>query len=132
MPERDHLVQAGRWTDKHVHEGHDTQVRTVFWIAMGLLVMVVLSGLVAALMMGMMGIPDYRAQPRLPVPEPHLLADPLKDIARQRQEKEAMLRGYAWIDRSRGIVHIPLGAAMAALAQTPMGLRPGGGDGGQP
>lgn len=122
MPERDHLAQSGRWTDKHVHQGHDTNPRIVFWTGVALMVMVLISGVIVAVMMEIMGIPDYRSEPRLPVPEPHLLADPFKDIAQQRHEKEAMLRGYAWIDRQRGIVHIPLGLAMDTLAKTPMGL----------
>jgi hypothetical protein len=129
MPERDHLVQVGRWTDKHVHEGHDADVRVVSWVGVGLMAMVFVSGLIVAMMMNIMGTPDYRSPPRLPVPVPHLQDRPLADIAALRREKQAMLQGYGWIDRERGVVHIPIGLAMDKLATTPMGLARDGGEG---
>jgi hypothetical protein len=126
MPETDHLPQAGRWSDKHVHQGHDADVRVVSWIAMALLVMVFVAGLIVLFMMNLMGAPHYISRPRLPVPVPHLQDQPGRDIAALRHEKQAMLDGYGWIDRRHGIVHIPIGLAMDKLAKTPMGLMPDG------
>ena len=43
---------------------------------------------------------------------------PEKDIAAYRAEKQRLLNEYAWIDRDRGIVRIPIEQAMAMLART--------------
>lgn len=123
MPETDHLPQAGRWSDKHVHQGHDADVRVVSWMAVALLAMVFVAGLIVLFMMNLMGAPHYTSRPRLPVPVPHLQDQPDRDIAALRHEKQAMLDGYGWIDRRRGIVHIPIGLAMNKLAKTHMGLK---------
>ena len=46
-----------------------------------------------------------------------LQPSPDKDIAAYRAEKERLLNEYAWIDRDRGIVRIPIEQAMAMLAR---------------
>lgn len=43
--------------------------------------------------------------------------DPAAAIAAYRAEKARLLNGYAWVDRTRGIVRIPIDEAMARLAQ---------------
>lgn len=51
------------------------------------------------------------------MPEPHLQPHPLADRERYDDEERAKLSGYAWVDRSAGIVRIPIGRAMQILAQ---------------
>lgn len=46
-----------------------------------------------------------------------LQPDPAADLARFRAEKEALLQGYAWVDRSHGIVRIPVEDAMRIIAR---------------
>ena len=50
------------------------------------------------------------------MPEPHLQPHPLTDRARYEAQQRAMLAGYAWVDRSAGVVRIPIDRAMQILA----------------
>ena len=51
---------------------------------------------------------------RLP-PEPRLQANPGEDLAQFREEENAVLHHYGWVDRMREIVHIPIESAMEKL-----------------
>jgi hypothetical protein len=46
------------------------------------------------------------------VPSPKLEADPGADLQRYLAAKEKALHSYGWIDRQRGVVHIPIERAM--------------------
>jgi len=48
-----------------------------------------------------------------PPPQPH----PSADLSALRREKAALLEGYRWLDRDRGIVQIPIERAMALLVE---------------
>jgi hypothetical protein len=54
---------------------------------------------------------DFRIAP------PLLESAPLAVRAQFEREKETRLHGYGWVDRSRGIAHIPIDEAMQRLAQ---------------
>jgi hypothetical protein len=56
------------------------------------------------------------AQPVLP-PEPRLQISPSADWAEMFARERAILHSYGWVDRSRGIVHIPIERAMEMIAQ---------------
>lgn len=45
-------------------------------------------------------------------PAPQLQTDPQEDLRKFRAEEEARLNSYGWVDRSKGIVHIPIDQAM--------------------
>ena len=49
------------------------------------------------------------------MPSPALQPDPSRDLVALRAEKRALLDGYAWIDRDKGVVRIPIERAMALL-----------------
>jgi hypothetical protein len=52
---------------------------------------------------------------RSPPPEPRLEADPAADFRRYRAEEDAALNDYAWVDRSRGVIRLPIARAMTLL-----------------
>jgi hypothetical protein len=52
---------------------------------------------------------------RLLPAEPRLQADPAADLRRMRAEEDAELAGYAWVNRSRGVVRLPIERAMVLL-----------------
>ena len=54
--------------------------------------------------------------PKLP-PEPRLQSTPVKDLAAIRAEEDAVLNGYAWVDKEKGVVRIPVDRAIDLLAQ---------------
>ncbi|HEY1888922.1 MAG TPA: hypothetical protein VGG63_00845 [Steroidobacteraceae bacterium] len=60
--------------------------------------------------------PLARAEHNL-MPEPHLQAHPLADRQRYDAQERARMAGYQWVDRSAGIVRMPIGRAMQILGK---------------
>jgi len=57
---------------------------------------------------------------RLPLPrypDPQLQPNPAADMARFRDEEMRQLNGAGWIDKAKGIAHIPIADAMRKIAQ---------------
>jgi len=55
-------------------------------------------------------------EPEIP-PEPRLQISPDEDWEEMLKREQAILNTYRWIDRSQGIVHIPIERAMELIAQ---------------
>jgi hypothetical protein len=49
-------------------------------------------------------------------PQPTLQKSPQDDLRRFESEQRATLSGYGWVDRSKGLVRIPIGEAMRIIA----------------
>lgn len=45
-------------------------------------------------------------------PEPRLQTDPRRELAELHAREDEILKSYAWIDRERGIVRVPIDRAM--------------------
>lgn len=56
----------------------------------------------------------------LPQGAPMLQADPVKDMQAMRAEQEGKLNSYGWIDREKGVVHVPIEKAMAFTLERSM------------
>jgi hypothetical protein len=50
-------------------------------------------------------------------PAPHLQYNPTQDLSALRAREQKQLSGYGWVDRSAGIVHIPIDRAMRLIAE---------------
>lgn len=50
-------------------------------------------------------------------PQPRLQTDPSEDLARFLVDEDKRLSTYYWIDKKKGIVHIPIEQAMQELAE---------------
>jgi hypothetical protein len=50
-------------------------------------------------------------------PEPRLQTSPEDDLAKLRAAEQQRLDGVGWVDRDKGIVHIPVERAMRLLAE---------------
>lgn len=61
---------------------------------------------------------------QLPAPSIHLQAQPLLDIAALHQREDAALDHYGWIDKAKGIAHIPIGEAMKRVVGRPLDAPP--------
>lgn len=59
-------------------------------------------------------LPEAR-RPHTP-PGPQLQTEFTTDVERLRQTEEALLTGYAWVDRSAGRIRIPIERAMELVA----------------
>lgn len=61
-------------------------------------------------------LPDVDRTLRIAPPGPRLQTDAAGDLQRLRADQERRLNTYYWIDRDKGIVHIPIEQAMKKLA----------------
>jgi hypothetical protein len=107
---------------------HSTRVKTAFeptdWnvapiaaIYVGVLVLLVLSG-VAIIVAYPTSLPDVGRSLHINPPGPRLQTNDQADLGRFRAEEDGKLNGYYWIDRQRGVAHIPIGEAMQKLARS--------------
>jgi hypothetical protein len=59
---------------------------------------------------------DVQRSLTVAMPPPALQTDPQQDLAQLRAREEQLLNTYYWIDRDKGIVHIPIAEAMKRVA----------------
>jgi len=109
------------------HEPDATQTRPLAIGATALAVLLVIGFLVAWFLESAMQRRDRSEGPaanplaaalgrQLP-PEPRLQVNPRRDLIEHRRAEQEVLDSYAWIDRSGGIVRIPIERAMEILAK---------------
>jgi hypothetical protein len=63
-------------------------------------------------------LPDVDRNLSIAPPGPRLETDAQAQLQRFRAEEEKRLNGYYWVDKQKGIVHIPIEQAMKKLAAT--------------
>jgi len=63
-------------------------------------------------------LPDVERTLRIAPPGPRLQTNPEAELQRLRAEEDKWLNTYRWIDKQKGIVHIPIEEAMKKLART--------------
>jgi hypothetical protein len=61
--------------------------------------------------------PSPLSYTREPTPEPHLLVVPGQELKAMRAAEDSLLNSYAWVDKEKGIVRIPIQRAIDILAQ---------------
>jgi hypothetical protein len=59
---------------------------------------------------------------RLP-PEPRIQANPVADMQRLREQEEAILTTYGWVDRPAGIARVPIDVAMRQVLEEGLPVR---------
>ena len=62
-------------------------------------------------------------QQRLP-PEPRLQTNPRQDLRDLRDREDRLLNNYGWVDKSAGVVRIPIHEAMKLTVQRGLPARP--------
>jgi hypothetical protein len=63
-------------------------------------------------------LPDVDRTLRIAPSGPRLQTDPEAEMQHFRAEEEKWLNTYHWIDKQKGVVHIPIAEAMKKLART--------------
>jgi hypothetical protein len=105
------------------YEPTDANVATVLWVVLAWAVFV---GVAAAALGTMIWLFDLLRPPadvpalartELRPPEPRLEANPKTTLDQVRARENALLNGYAWVDRDAGIARIPIERAIAILAE---------------
>jgi hypothetical protein len=120
------------------HEESDVNVRGVLGFAAGLLVTAVLIQLMVWLLFvyfrgreAARVVPEYPLaageQTRVP-PEPRLQTNPREDLRALRAREDAVLNSYGWVDRTAGVVRIPIDEAIKLTVQRGLPVRQGSGE----
>jgi hypothetical protein len=110
------------------HPGHETRdfsmrVVVLFGVSIALLLagsLALMAWLFDILAMtpeghGLRGAPVAATPPR--PPGPRLQASPTRDMQEMLQTENAWLQSYGWVDRSAGMVRMPVDRAMALVVQ---------------
>lgn len=117
------------------HEPPEPRMSTVAWFGVGLAVFIVACVVFSAWFAHVVADPrPAPAEPRVPIeplayprgPDPQ--PEPRQQLEHLRQTSAARLESYGWVDRERGIVHIPIERAMELAARRGMQLAPAIGD----
>jgi hypothetical protein len=106
------------------HQTSEINLRLVAWAAIGLVISVVVVGVTVG---GLFSLferqyasesppPRITASGRLP-PAPRLQTDPPSDWRQLLEAENAKLNGYGWIDKSAGVIRIPIDRSIDLLAQ---------------
>ncbi|HEY4470306.1 MAG TPA: hypothetical protein VGN21_03975 [Stellaceae bacterium] len=96
------------------YESSDWHVPAIAIVLAMLLLLVAVA--VLALYFGFRtAVSDVQRSLTVAMPQPALQTDPQQDLAKLRAREEQLLNTYYWIDRDKGIVHIPIAEAMKRL-----------------
>ncbi|MGH7853185.1 MAG: hypothetical protein ACREP3_07065 [Candidatus Binatia bacterium] len=114
------------------HELSDLSPRNISLFGAGLAVLIIVVLLASyAMMVWLRDGAARRAEPpsplsttREPTPGPELLVEPGRAMKAMRQQEEARLKSYGWIDQEKGIAHIPIERAIDMLAEQGLPARP--------
>ena len=120
------------------HEESDVNVRGVLGFAAGLLVTAVLIQFMVWLLFVYFSgreaarvVPEYPLaageQTRVP-PEPRLQTNPREDLRALRAREDAVLNSYGWVDKTSGVVRIPIDEAIKLTVQRGLPVRQGSGE----
>lgn len=100
---------------KTAFEKSDWPLGAVGLVLLGTLIFLVIAPFV---LMGAFprAVPDTGRALTIEPPQPRLQTDPSQDLARFLVDEDKRLNTYYWIDKEKGIVHIPIEQAMRELA----------------
>jgi hypothetical protein len=120
------------------HERSDVNIRGVLGFGAGLLVAAVLiQCMVWLLFLYFSGREATRVAPEYPLavgeqtrvpPEPRLQTNPREDLRALRAREDDILNSYGWVDRTAGVVRIPIDEAIKLTVQRGLPVRQGKGE----
>ena len=107
------------------HESTDVNVRGVLFFGVGLTVVAVIIHIAVWFLYDYFASPQHASLrlPQQPAPtrslpsKAQLQVEPVGELSQLRSSEEQTLRSYAWIDREKGIVRIPIERAMEIVAR---------------
>ena|ERR1035437_409758 len=116
------------------HETNDINIRAVLGFGLGLIVVAfVLHVGIWLLFMAFASREAHQGAPEFPLavgresqlpPEPRLQTNPRQDLKDLRAAEDAILDHYGWVDKSTGVVRIPIGDAMKLAVERGLPTRP--------
>jgi hypothetical protein len=101
---------------KTAFENSDWPLGTICLVLVGILVFVMITPFV---LIGAFprAVSDVSRALTIEPPLPRLQTDPSEDLAKFLADEDKRLNTYYWIDKKKGIVHIPIQQAMQELAR---------------
>lgn len=97
-------------------QAEDLDSRKILLVGAGTLGLVGLTLGLVLLFMHLVGIEGPKVTPPAAFAPPRLQSDDAGDLRDYQAAQRAALEGYAWSDRERGMVRIPIDRAMAMVA----------------
>jgi hypothetical protein len=133
-----HGADNGR-SEGGAYETRDVKIRPLVVFTAGLTIVGIFTYLVVFLMFRLFSgqaarqdaqvAPSTSSRPapapieeRLP-PEPRIQANPAADMQRLREQEEAILTTYGWVDRPAGIARVPIDVAMRQVLEDGLPVR---------
>jgi hypothetical protein len=101
---------------KTAFEKSDWPLGTIGLVLLGTLIFLVIAPLVLIAAFPR-AVSDVSRALTVEPPQPRLQTDPSEDLARFFVDEDKRLNTYYWIDKKKGIVHIPIEQAMRELAK---------------
>src|ERR1700756_5270178 len=97
-------------------EKSDWPLGIVGWVLLGTFIFLVIAPFV---LMGTFprAVSDVSRALTVEPPQPRLQTDPSEDLTKFLVDEDRRLNTYYWIDKQKGIVHIPIERAMQKLAE---------------
>ena len=97
-------------------EKSDWPLGIVGWVLLGTFIFLVIAPFV---LMGAFprAVSDVSRALTVEPPQPRLQTDPSEDLAKFLSNEDKRLNTYYWIDKKKGIVHIPIEQAMKEVAE---------------
>jgi hypothetical protein len=127
MPDTDGKLHPEQTENPEVeHEQSDVNVRAIVSFAIGL---VIVAAVLQLALYGMLRLMEWNAARNDPArhplattqtqapPEPRLQPDPVHDMERMRAAEEQRLHSYGWVDKEKGVAHIPIEQAMELVVK---------------
>jgi hypothetical protein len=113
------------------YEKRDANARNLLLFVAGLFVVLILAAAVSKWTFDYFARVHKLGPPATPFelgralpPLPQLQAHPERDLEELRAKDQQELNNYGWVDRTRGIVHIPINRAMDLLLERGLPARP--------
>jgi hypothetical protein len=98
------------------YEPSDWPIGTIGLVLLGVLAFLIIAPLVLMAAFPR-AVSDVSRALTVKPPPPRLQLDPAEDLAGFRAEEEKRLNTYYWVDKEKGIVHIPIAEAMKEVAE---------------
>lgn len=110
------LTEPAATNANTAYEASDWPLRPIAWLAIGTLLFLVIAPLVMMWVYSN-SVSDVSRRLSVQLPAPQLQTDPARDLAEFHAEEDRKLNTYYWVDKQKGIVHIPITEAMKKVAQ---------------
>ena len=113
-------TQVKEESPKTAYEHEDWPIGAVGLVYLGTFVLLVIAPLVLMWVYSST-LSDVSRKLLAQPPAPQLQVDPAQDLANFRAAEDKRLNTYYWVDKAKGIVHIPIEQAMKRVAKQGIG-----------